>query len=268
MADADWKKYRRIRGKDLPAILSLPGGEYRLVQAYKNDFYAATGEYEAVAGALPPRVVYKEYHADRWGPLPLGWLGRMLAQREIGYHRALAHVDGVPRLLHVMGPTSFVREHVPGVNLMEHLAAGQRPSAAFFPEYIRILEAIHAAGVCHNDLGKPENVLVRPNGMPVVIDFQIALRPSAWPLGIGRLAGPLVRYLRRVDRYHVRKNHRRYRPEDMTPELAAEGRRRGWFLQFHYYLLRAPYRKIRHFVLNRFLLAKSESAPRSDRKAA
>ena len=50
-----------------------------------------------------------------------------------------------------------------------------RVDAQFFPRLQTTLAEIHRQGITHNDLSKPENILVKPDGAPILIDFQIAL---------------------------------------------------------------------------------------------
>lgn len=255
MPDADWKRYKRLRGVDLPATLALAPGEYRLEQLFKNDFYAATGVYCAVnAGTRPERVLYKVYHTDNCGPILLGWLGRFLCNREVRYHELLADVAGVPRLLERHGASGLVRQFVAGCNLLELCQQGQRPDRDFFPRLESIVAAVHAKGIAHNDLSKPENVLVGNDGRPCLIDFQIAVLPADWPLGIGKLAKGWLSWLQRVDRYHVRKNYLRTRPEDLSPEQAAQAQQKGLLLKLHFHCVRQPYRAVRHFFLRNWLL--------------
>src|SRR5262245_14075699 len=89
MADSDWRKYKRLRGGDLPADLAFGGAAYRLGKLLKRDFYAAVGIYDRVAGtaAVPEQVLLKIYHTDPFWGIPLGWLGRWLARREIAAYR-------------------------------------------------------------------------------------------------------------------------------------------------------------------------------------
>ena len=253
MADADWKKYRRMRGAELPGALALPFGEYRLETTFKNDFYAATGVYARAAGAGPPRLLHKTYHTDRWGPLPLGWLGRALAARERKFGRLTAGIAGVPQQLAEVGAAGLAREYVDGSDLHEFRAAGGTPDSDYFRRLEATLAALHARGVCHNDLSKPENYLIDAAGRGWIIDFQIASCPGQWPL-VGRWSGWLVRKLQRTDRYHLRKNWRRARKQDFTAAELAAAKRRGWLLTLHYHVLRNPYRAVRHFVLRRLLL--------------
>lgn len=272
MSDADWVKYKRLRGNDLPTTVPLSFGEYHREKTFKNDFYAVTCVYRRTSGAGPERVVLKEYHTDRWGILPLGWLGRMLLRREAAYFRALADVPGIPKYLEPFGANGFAREHVDGLNLREHFEfGGKRVDADFFPRLQRIVESVHAKGIAHNDLAKPENVLVSEGGAPAVIDFQIAMMPRNWPLGIGWFFSPALRMMQRMDDYHVCKQYRRYSPDDVPDEIRKRGTRSGGLAGFHYHVIRRPYRAVRHFFLKRFFMADSptkESLDEPNRKAA
>jgi len=256
MADADWVRYKQIRGQDLPETLNWNGRVYHRLRVLKRDFYAAVGIYQPTIGpgrepdhATPP-ILYKRYHADRFGIIPLGWLGRYLCRREIHFLRRLSDVPGVPSFREQVADTAFVREYVPGCNLREY-SREHTPDSAFFPELYSILQAVHQRGISHNDLSKPENILVTEAGRPVLIDFQIALdfRGRSIPM-IGTLVKTLMGYFQRVDRYHLTKIHRRRRPMDFAPEEIEKARKKGWLLHLHGHL-RRPYRAVRHRVLKR-----------------
>lgn len=272
MPDADWVLYKPMRGRDLPERFEHGGRTYRLEKVLKRDFYAVTGRFapEAAEGAesetetetdaaadLGGPVLLKVYHTDRLGPIPLGFLGRWLGRREIHYLRRLDGIEGIPRFLGEYGASGLIREYAPGVNLREHGNAGQRPDERFFPRLRAILDEVHARGIAHNDLSKPENILVTPDGAPILIDFQIALEApfARWP-GLGWAGRALARYQQRVDRYHLTKLHRRRRPADFSAEEIAEAKRKGIVLRIHGWI-RRPYRAVRHFVMRRFLLRES-----------
>jgi hypothetical protein len=262
MADADWARYKQIRGRDLPETLDWAGQTYSRVHILKRDFYAAVGIYSptdcsGAGGPSSDSILYKVYHADDFGPIALGWLGRFLCRREIHFLRRLADVPGVPKLRQQVSPTGFVREFVPGCNLREY-ARNHTPDERFFPELKEILKQVHDLGISHNDLSKPENVLVTLEGRPVLIDFQIALdfQGRALPV-LGWLLSTAMRYFQRIDRYHVTKIHRRRRPDDFAPEEIAQAKKKGWLLHLHGHI-RKPYRAVRHRVLMRLTLPEAE----------
>lgn len=50
---------------------------------------------------------------------------------------------------------------------------GDRPTARFLQTIVRATGALHRQGYVHRDI-KPDNVLMRPNGDPVLVDFGLA----------------------------------------------------------------------------------------------
>jgi serine/threonine protein kinase len=257
MADADWANYKQLRGKALPERIEFRGAWYRQEKHFKRDFYAATGLYriEQPNGELPEQIMLKIYHTEPLGLLPLGWLGRRLCNREVYWFRKTEGISGLARMFERFGASGFVREYVPGCDLREYRKA-DRPNEEFYPRLYAMLTAIHARGIAHNDLSKPENILVRSDGTPAIIDFQIAGGYS-WRLPLLKQIGRrILRYMQSVDRYHLRKLHRRDRPQDFTPEELKQARKKGIVLMLHGWLLRKPYRAVRHFILNRFMRAK------------
>ncbi len=250
MPDRDWVKYKPLRGKDLPEFGEWLGTRWRLRQVLKFDFYAATGLYQSDDPA-PRQLLLKVYHDDRLGWLPLGWLGRWLCRRETHFLKAVTAIEGIPKYLASAGKSAFLREFVPGRNLRDHgKFAGLRDD--FFPRLKAVLAQVHQLGISHNDLSKPENILVAEDGAPVLIDFQIALQAPQKGWSLAALLRPLVRYMQGVDRYHLLKIHRRFRPFDFTSTELEKARRKGVIVHLHGFI-RRPYRKVRHFVLDRYL---------------
>ena len=78
--------------------------------------------------------------------------------------------------------TSFIAaEYVDGVTLRERLKHGAIPAAQLLDIAIQIAEglaAAHEAGVIHRDI-KPDNVMLRPDGLVKLLDFGIATRTGS-----------------------------------------------------------------------------------------
>lgn len=127
--------------------------------------------------------------------------------------RSATSADGrVPRAREVL-----VRSFIAGAPLHRatHLPRD------FFEHLDALVEALHARGVCHNDLHKEQNIVVAEDGAPHLIDFQLA----SVHRGRGRLYASRVR----DDLRHVEKHRRRYTRDGRGPEGArSEGRGRDY----------------------------------------
>lgn len=107
---------------------------------------------------------------------------------------ALASLDGtIPSARDVL-----VRSWIAGVPLHE---ATELPRD-FFDHLDALVHAIHARGVCHNDLHKEQNVLVGADGRPCLVDFQLA--------SVHRTRERVFATRAREDLRHVEKHRRRY----------------------------------------------------------
>lgn len=81
----------------------------------------------------------------------------------------------------------------------------------FFDLLEQSVEGLHRAGVCHNDLHKEQNIVVAPDGRPVLIDFQLATRHP-------KRRGRWFRARCRDDMRHIQKHRRRYTRDGRGPE--------------------------------------------------
>ena len=146
-----------------------------------------------------PRVV-RDTTTSRWW---LGWLARWLARREARALRRAADLPAVPRLLEA-GDGRLVREWIDGAPMQ----VAQPRDPRYYREALRLVRRLHARRIAHNDLAKEPNWLVTPDGLPALVDFQLALHAPR--------RGRLFRLLAHDDLRHLLKHKRTYLPERLT----------------------------------------------------
>ena len=145
-------------------------------------------------------VIVRDTSSARWW---LRWLARLLLRREARSLAVLEGLDGVPELIQEDRDT-LVRSYIDGLQL--HRAKPSDP--AWFTSASRLLRRLHRAGVCHNDLAKEPNLLVRPDGSAAFIDFQLA--------SYSPKRGRLSRIAAYEDIRHLLKHKRSYRADLLT----------------------------------------------------
>lgn len=128
---------------------------------------------------------------------PLRWFARRLMRREARILAVLDGLDGVPALGHA-DCGRLAREYLDGAPM--HHAKPADPD--YFRRALRLLRRLHARDVVHNDLAKEPNLLVRADGLPAFVDFQMAWHAP------GR--GRLFRLLGYDDLRHLLKHKRSY----------------------------------------------------------
>lgn len=244
---------RALGPDDLPEAFCLDGVEYRLVQTFKHDFFAASGLYQGPTGQA---VLKMGRRADFLG-LPTDWIGKWLVGREVRFYRQVQDLPGVPKLLGQVGPLAFAHEFVPGHNLQRH----EMVNDDFFPTLTKLIATLHARGIAYVDLEKRENIIVGDDAKPYLIDFQISWQ---WPWAFGCnswLARWLFNRFAGADRYHLGKHIRRCRPDQLAPEEIERSRRVGPLIRLH----RTVFRPLT--LLRRRILAHVERARAAARGA-
>lgn len=177
----------------------LAGTPARYVACLKRDFFATNHLIEDATGR---RIVVKTAR-------PLGFLAR----RERAIYRRLAGLEGVPTLPAAQGETWLAHEFVEGrplAAIWDDLARGAaRPGVPpdFYDRLEALVRAIHGRGVIVLDLAKRDNIIVRADGGPAIIDFQISL---AFPRRPGVIGRRLFAALAAGDLYQVWKHRRRH----------------------------------------------------------
>ncbi|MEO3414394.1 serine/threonine protein kinase [Roseovarius sp. CAU 1744] len=166
---------------------------------HKRDIFSETisGTLEGVPG-FP--VVLRKLDGVPFYVRPIAWF---LARKEIRGLRAVQGIDGTPVLVRV-DKTGLLRSWTQGTPLQ--LAKPTDP--AWYRDAKRLLRQMRRAGVTHNDIAKPQNWLMTPDGRAAVIDFQLA--------SVHRRRGVLFRTMAREDLRHLLKQKRAYAPELLT----------------------------------------------------
>lgn len=122
--------------------------------------------------------VVKDYAVD--APPFKRLLGAYLVARErVALERATG-LEGVPALVGTLGRCALVTAYVDAIEATR--APKELLSPQFFADLGRTVAALHARGVAHADLKKLDNILVTPEGRPVLVDFAAAFVTGSNPL--------------------------------------------------------------------------------------
>lgn len=168
-----------------------------------------------------------------WLRLPAGWLARREA-------RALAKLDGMAATPRLLGWDGRWLDR----SYMDGAAMHQRPphgDVAYFRAARRLLQRVHRHGIAHNDLAKEANWLVRADGSPALIDFQLAV--------CGNPRSRWMRLLAREDLRHLLKHKRMYCRQALTPVERRVLKRHSWVRELWFATGKPVYR----FVTRRIL---------------
>ncbi|MGK7752695.1 serine/threonine protein kinase [Roseovarius sp. C03] len=137
-------------------------------------------------------------------PLYARPLSRWLAAKETRGLRAVQGIEGCPTLIRA-DRVGLLRSWTQGTPLQ--LAKPTDPE--WYRDAKRLLRQMRRAGVAHNDIAKPQNWLMTPDGRAAVIDFQLA--------SVHARRGKLFRLQAREDLRHLLKQKRAYAPHLLTP---------------------------------------------------
>jgi hypothetical protein len=168
---------------------------------FKRDVFSetVTGHF---ADQPDRRIVRRIVSAAPWWSKPAAWV---LARREIKALKAVKGIKGAPDLL-MTDSDGLYRTWTDGAPL--HLS---RPTdAVFYGDARRILRDMRSRRVTHNDLAKPQNWLMTPDGRAAVIDFQLA--------SVHRRKNWRFRLMAYEDLRHLLKQKRSFAPALLTPK--------------------------------------------------
>jgi RIO-like serine/threonine protein kinase len=181
------------------------------------------------------RFIRRDLHAGPWW---LRGIARALARREA---RALRHLEGLaatPQLL-ASNPQQLDRSYMPGQAMYQRPPRGD---LAYFRAARALLQQVHRRGVAHNDLAKEANWLVREDGSPAVIDFQLAV--------IGNPRSRWMRLLAREDLRHLLKHKRMYCGQSLTPVERRVLARHSWVRNLWFRTGKPVYRFVTRRILH------------------
>lgn len=232
--------FRALGANDPPETVEIGGEVYRRIRIFKHDSWAATALYE---NETHGKVICKFNRLQAIGPIPMTWLGRILASNEATILRRLEDSGQVPLILGEVRASGRVMPTAIGRKFVEGHPLGHREAVhdEFFPRLRSLLDLMHARGLAYVDLHKRENVLVGDDGLPYLIDFQISY---AAPQGLIRLAFPsrwILRILQKSDLYHLEKLRRKSLPPEQAATIAIH---RPWWIRLHR-AVAMPYRQTR-----------------------
>jgi hypothetical protein len=163
-------------------------------------------------------------------------LGRYLAGREASALERLRDVRGVPQLVR-WNEDELIRSWLEGIPLQQ---AG-KIDRCWADDAHRLLREMHRKGITHNDLAKPQNWLVAPDGRAAVIDMQLAK--------VHRWRGWSFRIARYEDLRHLLKQKERYAPELLTPTARRLLGHRSWLSR----VWRSTFKPVYNFTTRRVL---------------
>ncbi len=167
------------------------------------------------------------------GPGPLSFLRRAMLRREALIYRRLDGFPGSPRCHGLVRGRYLVLDYVEGVPRHQADIPGRERFFVALREYI---EELHRRGIAHGDLQKKDNILVTAEGLPLILDFGVAVhrKPGFAPLNhwlwdfLARLdfnTWVKLKYRGRIDEISAddRPDYRRSWPERMARRM-----KRAW----------------------------------------
>lgn len=136
-----------------------------------------------------------------------------MLSRECRTLQELEEIEQVPGFLGYPDNYSFAMEYRPGQTLRELEPEELPPS--FFTSLEETVRRIHELQIVHSDLKRRENILVSPDGEPVIIDWGTTFRYKPGPHPLNNW---LYRQFKQIDLNAISKYKKRYCPELMEEQ--------------------------------------------------
>ena len=167
----------------------------------KADFFSRSDFGQFTADGVETPAVRRDIGFSRlWLRIIALWFGR----RERRALERLMNIDDTPTLLYATRRV-IVRSWISGKPMQE----AEPRDPAYYRAARLLLIRLHRAGVAHNDLAKQQNWLVKDDGTPALIDFQLASTRNR--------RTRIFRTMAREDIRHLLKHKRMYCPDALTP---------------------------------------------------
>lgn len=239
--------FRALGNGEPPETVMAQDRQYHIVETYKHDSWAATAHYQADDGS---GIVCKFNRQAPIGFIPMSWLGRWLAEREMWFYRKLSDIDYVTTAVEVRTidgshlPNVSAHPYIKGEPFMANTDVGDE----YFEQLLTLVRALHAKNIAYVDMNKRENMIIDLQGRPNLMDFQISFAPERFPTGLKWLAGLLLPTLVKSDIYHVHKHYTRARPDLLTPEQLKQMSELPTIIKWHR-KIGIPIRTFRRYIL-------------------
>lgn len=241
------KLFRALGNNEPPQTVKINAQIYTLQEIIKHDSWAATAIYANPA----EKIICKFNRQEPIFGIPMQWLGNWLAARE-NYVMQVFH--DCPHTPNHSGDVYVNDQIFKNISAHEYLTAtplrNYQPKLNddFFAKLGDILAILHRNNIAYLDFNKPENILVAPNGDPILIDFQICfILSKRWPWN-GKLMRSALQVFQKTDLYHLLKHRKYFRPDQLTAEELAESECRPWFVRM-FRCIFTPIRIVRRKLL-------------------
>ena len=151
---------------------------------------------------------------------PALWLSRWMIRREFRIYRRLDGMRGVPRCYGLLDQCYLLLEHIDGATFRERQQQ-LREQPEFFASLWDTVDELHRRGVAHTDLKKKDNLMLRDDNQPCLVDFGAAVSRRS---GFAPLNHMIYRIARQFD-YNacVKLRHKGY--DDLDSHESARFRR-------------------------------------------
>lgn len=241
------KLFRALGNQDPPKIIQIKNKFYQQTEILKHDSWAATAIYQNEQ----EKIICKFNRHEPIFGLPMQWLGNWLARRENYVLELFKDIPNIPNPCGIIWSEGEILKNVSAHVYLEGTPLRNYPKQVnddFFPCLQKIIEKFHALDLAYVDLNKLENILVDPEGKPILIDFQICfILAKRWP-GNSRFARSLLHSLQKSDLFYLYKHYTNFRPDLFSEKEILKFKKRPLFLRL-YRCWQIPLRTLRRKLL-------------------